>query len=186
MKVYTRGPCPENAWLIPSVDLSEVFCECRTGFFFSPSRYSCEPNALAEPRRSSTHPYFGRNRKPGQAIHQPKQPKQPKQQQESWSDLKSDLFDEGDDDEDDDDGDDAGLEPGLEENSTEPGPRSVDHFQGVFVNPRNRVAVARRRQDSGDDDDDDDDDDASSDPAQVDWLPGRHQWEWWRRLQQRN
>ena len=184
LQVYTRGPCPENAWLIPSVDLSEVFCECRTGFFFSPSRYSCEPNALAEPRRSLTHPYFGRNRKPGQIL----QPKLQKQQQESWSELKSDLFDEGDDD--DADGDDSGIEPGLEENSTEPGPRSVEHFQGVFVNPRNRVAVARRRQDSGDDDDDDDgdegDDDPSSDPAQVDWLPGRHQWEWWRRLQQRN
>jgi hypothetical protein len=40
----------------------------------------------------------------------------------------------------------------------------VEPFQGVFVNPRNRVPVARRRHDTGDDDDDDqipdDDDDA--------------------------
>ena len=166
--MYTRGPCPENAWLIPSVDLSEVFCECRTGFFFSPSRYTCEPNSLAEPRRSSTRPYFGKQRKPGQSG-----------QPSNWSDLKSDLFD---DDHDGDDDDGAALDDGLEENSTESGPKSVDHYQGVFVNPRHRVAVSRRRQDSGDDDDDD----PSSDAAQIDWMPGRHQWEFWRRLHHKN
>ena len=57
---------------------------------------------------------------------------------------------------------------GVEENSTESGPKLLDHFQGVFVNPRHRVPVGRRRQDSGDDE-------AGSDPAQIDWLPGRHQ-----------
>ena len=132
-QVYTKGPCPENAWLIPSVDLSEVFCECRTGFFFSPSRYACEPNAIAEPRRSSSHPYFSKNRKP---------------LPEGWTDLKSDMFDNDDVTENEDE---VGDEAEESSNSTESAPRLVDHFQGVFVNPRNRIAVARRRQDSGND-----------------------------------
>lgn len=111
--MYTRGPCPENAWLIPSVDLSEVFCECRSGFFFSPSRYACEPNAIAaEPRRTSAHPFFAKNRKP---------------LPEGWSDLKVDLFDKGVGDDEEELGDDE-----LEENATEPtGPKLLDHFQGL-------------------------------------------------------
>jgi hypothetical protein len=140
------------------VDLSEVFCECRTGFFFSPSRYACDPNAVAEPRRSSTHQFFAKNRKP---------------LPEGWTDLKSDMFDK---DNEEGDVEEVG-DGGVEENSTESGPKLLDHFQGVFVNPRHRVPVGRRRQDSGDDE-------SGSDPAQIDWLPGRHQWEWWRRLQQ--
>ena len=35
-RVYTQGPCPNNAWLIPADDLTEVFCECQPGYHFSP------------------------------------------------------------------------------------------------------------------------------------------------------
>ena len=42
-RVYSQGPCPNNAWLIPAEDLSEVFCECKTGFEFSPELYKCRP-----------------------------------------------------------------------------------------------------------------------------------------------
>ena len=52
-RVYTKGPCPANAWLIPSEAESEpnssttkkkkeVFCECRSGFHFDPDSYTCK------------------------------------------------------------------------------------------------------------------------------------------------
>ena len=41
-RVYTQGPCPTNAWLIPTGNMSEVYCECRNGFFFSPTEYLCK------------------------------------------------------------------------------------------------------------------------------------------------
>ena len=67
---------------------------------------------------------------------------------EGWTDLKSDMFDNDDVTENEDE---VGDEAEESSNSTESAPRLVDHFQGVFVNPRNRIAVARRRQDSGND-----------------------------------
>ena len=59
------------------------------------------------------------------------------------------MFDNDDVTDDEEEG--VGDEVEESSNSTESAPRLLDHFQGVFVNPRNRVAVARRRQDSGDD-----------------------------------
>ena len=59
------------------------------------------------------------------------------------------MFDNDDVTDDEEEG--VGDEAEESSNSTESAPRLLDHFQGVFVNPRNRVAVARRRQDSGDD-----------------------------------
>jgi hypothetical protein len=47
-RVYTQGPCPDNAWLIPADDLPEVFCECRSGYHFSPSQYACIPTPIVE------------------------------------------------------------------------------------------------------------------------------------------
>ena len=41
-RVYTQGPCPDNAWLIPTGDLSEVYCECRNGFYFAAKDYLCK------------------------------------------------------------------------------------------------------------------------------------------------
>jgi len=69
------------------------------------------------------------------------------------------------------------IDDSIEENSTEPGTKTLDLFQGVFVNPRHRdrLAIGRRRQDSGEDE--------STDIGEADWVPGRNQWEWWRRLQ---
>merc|ERR1719443_1738015 len=52
-RVYSQGPCPENAWLIPTGDLSEVYCECRNGFFFAPKEYSCKRSQQVSPPRNS-------------------------------------------------------------------------------------------------------------------------------------
>jgi hypothetical protein len=100
----------------------------------------------------------------------------------SWSELKEkyDATVRGQEDGDDfDNGE--GEEDNFDENSTEPVTKTLDLFQGVFVNPRHRerLNIGRRRNDSGEDD--------ISSVGEVDWLPGRNQWEWWRRLQgQRN
>ena len=40
-RVYTQGPCPEHAWLLPTTDLAEVYCECRHGYQFQPAEYRC-------------------------------------------------------------------------------------------------------------------------------------------------
>ena len=48
-RVYTQGPCPDNAWLIPADDLTEVFCECKAGYHFSPSQYVCRRSPLVKP-----------------------------------------------------------------------------------------------------------------------------------------
>jgi hypothetical protein len=46
--VYSQGPCPENAWLLPEGEDGEVYCECRDGFTFSPTEYNCQP-LLSQP-----------------------------------------------------------------------------------------------------------------------------------------
>ena len=38
---YTQGPCPDNSWLIPAAEDEEVYCECRDGYHFEASDYSC-------------------------------------------------------------------------------------------------------------------------------------------------
>ena len=48
-RVYTQGPCPNNAWLIPADDLTEVFCECQPGYHFSPSQYACRRSPIVKP-----------------------------------------------------------------------------------------------------------------------------------------
>ena len=48
-RVYTQGPCPDNAWLIPADDLTEVFCECQAGYHFSPTQYACRRSPLVKP-----------------------------------------------------------------------------------------------------------------------------------------
>ena len=47
-RVYTQGPCPDNAWLIPADDLTEVFCECQAGYHFSPSQYACRRTPMVK------------------------------------------------------------------------------------------------------------------------------------------
>jgi hypothetical protein len=47
-QVYSQGPCPENAWLLPEGEDGEVYCECRDGFTFSPTEYNCQP-LLSQP-----------------------------------------------------------------------------------------------------------------------------------------
>ena len=47
-RVYTQGPRPDNAWLIPADDLTEVFCECQAGYHFSPSQYVCRRSPLVK------------------------------------------------------------------------------------------------------------------------------------------
>jgi len=52
-RVYTQGPCPDHAWLIPTGDLTEVYCECKYGYHFSPADYVCkrtEPVLESKPR----------------------------------------------------------------------------------------------------------------------------------------
>ena len=46
--MYSQGPCPENAWLLPEGEDAEVYCECRDGFTFSPVEYNCQPT-LSQP-----------------------------------------------------------------------------------------------------------------------------------------
>lgn len=170
-QVYTKGPCPDNAWLIPTADLTEVFCECKSGYYFSPSRYTCEPSPAIETKKSSLHPYPSKSRGGNK-------------QTPSWSELKEKYDVAGRDREDENDDDNSNEdeeEDAIDENSTEPVTKTLDLFQGVFVNPRHRerLNIGRRRNDSGEDD--------ISAVGEVDWLPGRNQWEWWRRLQgQRN
>ena len=57
-RVYTKGPCPAHAWLIPSEEeegedsgegKKEVFCECRTGYFFDAESYTCKRSIFALP-----------------------------------------------------------------------------------------------------------------------------------------
>lgn len=47
------GPCPNNAWLIPADDLTEVFCECQPGYHFSPSQYACRRSPVIKPLGSN-------------------------------------------------------------------------------------------------------------------------------------
>ena len=49
LQVYSQGPCPENAWLLPEGEEAEVYCECRDGFTFSPVEYNCQPALLLPP-----------------------------------------------------------------------------------------------------------------------------------------
>ena len=46
--MYTQGPYPSNAWLIPTGDLSEVYCECRNGYHFAPKEYLCKRTPLLQ------------------------------------------------------------------------------------------------------------------------------------------
>lgn len=47
-RLYTQGPCPKDAWLIPGEDTSDVYCECKTGFYFAPESYSCKESPVIE------------------------------------------------------------------------------------------------------------------------------------------
>ena len=62
-RVYSQGPCPENAWLIPADDLSEVFCECKAGYQFSPESYVCKPTAVLETLGIQMLPYLNTYKK---------------------------------------------------------------------------------------------------------------------------
>ena len=55
-RVYTQGPCPDNAWLIPADDLTEVFCECQAGYHFSPTQYACRRSPVVKPLRRAGNP----------------------------------------------------------------------------------------------------------------------------------
>ena len=62
-RVYTQGPCPDNAWLIPAGDMKEVFCECKTGYFFSQKEYMCKKPQQSHQSSSAEPRNFLRNHK---------------------------------------------------------------------------------------------------------------------------